>query len=159
WTISNLSRRYGQLWDNATSNEPAAATLMESSFGVTLFEPVNAYSETDRAIKYAILFISLTFGACLLCEMATGPRPHAAEYGRIGLSLCVSYLLLLSFSEQIGFGAAYLASAAAVVIQASAYNWALRRRRGPALAFGAVLAALYAGLYGLLQLEDMALLS
>jgi inner membrane protein len=159
WAISNLSRRYGQLWDSGANNEPAAANVMESAFGVTLFEPVNAYRETDRAIKYAILFISLTFGVCLLFEMASGTRPHPAQYGLIGLSLCIFYLLLLSFSEQIGFAAAYFASAAAVVIQASAYNWALRRRYGPALAFGGVLAVLYAGLYGLLQLEDMALLA
>jgi inner membrane protein len=159
WAISNLSRRYGQLWDSAATSEPSASIVMESTFGVTLFEPVNAYRETDRAIKYAILFIGLTFGAGLLFEMATGTRPHPAQYGLIGLSLCVFYLLLLSLSEQIGFAAAYLASAAAVAIQATVYNWALRRRFGPALAFGGVLAGLYAGLYGLLQLEDMALLS
>ena len=35
----------------------------------------------------------------------------------------------------------------------------LQRRHGPALAFGAILAGLYGGLYGLLQLEDVALLA
>jgi inner membrane protein len=159
WAISNLSRRYGQLWDSAVKNEPSTKNVIESAFGVTLFEPVNAYRETDRAIKYAILFISLTFGASLLFEMATGTHPHPAQYGLIGLSLCIFYLLLLSFSEQVGFAAAYFISAAAVVVQATIYNWALRRRFGPALAFGAVLAVLYAGLYGLLQLEDVALLA
>jgi inner membrane protein len=159
WSISNLSRRYGQLWDSGANNVPSAKSVMESAFGVTLFEPVNAYRETDRAIKYAILFMSLTFGACILFEMATGTRPHPAQYGLIGLSLCIFYLLLLSLSEQVGFAAAYLTSAAAVVIQATTYNWALRRRWRPALAFGGVLAVLFAGLYGLLQLEDVALLA
>jgi len=133
--------------------------VLESAFGVTLLTPVDAYRETDRAIKYAIMFIGLTFTACLLFELATGTRPSVAQYGLIGLSLCVFYLLLLSLSEQIGFGAAYLISAAAVVAQATIYNWALQRRRGPALAFGAILAGLYGGLYGLLQLEDVALLA
>ena len=97
--------------------------------------------------------------ACLLFELATGTRPHVTQYGLIGLSLCVFYLLLLSVSEQIGFASAYLASASAVIAQAAIYNWALQRRLRPALAFGAVLTGLYGGLYGLLQLEDVALLS
>ena len=84
--------------------------------------PVDAHREADRAIKYGIMFIGLTFAACLVFELATGTRPHAAQYGLIGLSLCVFYLLLLSFSEQIGFGPAYLASASAVVAQGAIYN-------------------------------------
>ena len=133
--------------------------MLESAFAVTLIDPVDAYRETDRAIKYAIMFIGLTLAACLLFEMATGTRPHVTQYGLIGLSLCVFYLLLLSISEQIGFAPAYLASASAVVAQATIYNWALQRRLRPALAFGALLSGLYAGLYGLLQLEDVALLT
>jgi inner membrane protein len=159
WSASHLGRSFGQLWDGADRrNEPSATTVLESAFGVTLLTPVDAYRETDRAIKYGIMFIGLTFVACLLFEMATGTRPHVAQYGLIGLALCVFYLLLLSVAEQVGFALAYLASAAAVVAQATLYNWALRRRAGPALAFGAILAGLYAGLYGLLQLEDVALL-
>ncbi len=126
---------------------------------MTLLNAVDAYRETDRAIKYGVLFIGLTFAACLMFEFVGGTRPSVAQYGLIGLSLCVFYLLLLSLAEQIGFGPAYLVSASAVVAQAAIYNWALQRRRGPALAFGAILAGLYGGLYGLLQLEDVALLA
>ena len=160
WSASSLSRPYGQLWDSASMENAAPDdVLLASAFGVTLLTPVDAYRETDRAIKYGIMFIGLTFAACLLFEMATGIRPHVAQYGLIGLALCVFYLLLLSVAEQVGFALAYLTSASAVVAQATLYNWALRRRAGPALAFGAILAGLYAGLYGLLQLEDVALLT
>jgi inner membrane protein len=159
WTISYLGRGYGQLWDGAGKTDPAAHAVLASAFSLNLLNPVDAYRETDRTIKYAIIFIGLTFAACLLLELATGTRPHATQYGLIGLSLSIFYLLLLSFSEQIGFGPAYLASAAAVVGQAATYNWALHRRLLPAVGFGALLAALYAGLYALLQLEDVALLS
>jgi inner membrane protein len=159
WSISNLSRRYGQLWDSGGRSEPAAEAVIDSAFGVMLVNPVDAYRETDRAIKYGIMFIGLTFAACLLFEFATGIRAHAAQYGLIGLSLCVFYLLLLSFAEHVGFGPAYLVSAAAVAAQASVYNWMLHRRRRAALAFGAILAGLFAGLYALLQLEDVALLT
>jgi inner membrane protein len=160
WSMSHLGRPFGQLWDSAgLRNEPPTMTVLDSAFGVTLLTPVDAYRETDRAIKYGIMFIGLTFVACLLFEMATGTRPHVAQYGLIGLALCVFYLLLLSVAEQVGFALAYVASASAVVAQATLYNWALRRRAAPALAFGAILAGLYAGLYGLLQLEDVALLT
>jgi inner membrane protein len=160
WTASDLGRPFSQLWDStAGSNEPAPRSVLSSAFGVTLLTPVDAYRETDRAIKYGIMFIGLTFAASLLFELATGTRPHAAQYGLIGLSLCVFYLLLLSISEQIGFGPAYLVSAAAVVAQATVYSRALQGRTAPALAFGAVLAGLFGGLYGMLQLEDVALLT
>lgn len=159
WTVSSLGRGYGQLWDGAGKTDPSAHTVLGSAFGLSLLNPVNAYRETDRAIKYGIMFIGLTFAACLLFELTTGTRPRAAQYGLIGLSLCVFYLLLLSFSEQVGFGPAYLGSAAAVVAQASAYTWALQRRLLPAASFGALLAGLYGGLYALLRLEEASLLS
>jgi len=159
WSISYLGRGYGQLWDGASSTEPAPSTVLESAFGLTLLNPVDAYRETDRAIKYGVMFITLTFAACLMFEFVGGTRPSVAQYGLIGLSLCIFYLLLLSLAEQIGFGLAYLVSAAAIVAQAAIYNWALRRRRVPALLFGVILAGLYGGLCGLLQLEDVALLA
>ena len=159
WSISYLGRGYGQVWDVPSSTRPSDDKVFQSAFGVTLLNSVDAYRETDRAIKYGVLFIALTFAVGLMFEFAGGTRPSVAQYGLIGLSLCVFYLLLLSLSEQIGFGPAYLVSATAVVAQAAVYNWALQRRRVPALAFGALLAGLYGGLYRLLQLEDVALLS
>lgn len=159
WSTSYLGRGYGQLWDGTGSNDPTASAVLDSAFGVTLLNPVDAYRETDRAIKYGVVIIGLTFAISLLFELATGTRPSMAQYGLIGLSLCIFYLLLLSFAERIGFGPAYIASASAVVAQAAIYNWALQRRLGPAVAFAIVLATLYAVLYVLLELEDMALLS
>jgi inner membrane protein len=159
WSVSYLGRGYGQVWDTPRSTRPADDKVRESAFAVTLLNTVDPYRETDRAIKYGVLFIALTFATCLMFEFVGGTRPSIAQYGLIGLSLCVFYLLLLSLSEQVGFGAAYLVSGAAVVAQATVYNWALQRRRLPAAAFGVLLAGLYGGLYGLLQLEDVALLT
>ncbi|MBS0223539.1 MAG: cell envelope integrity protein CreD [Proteobacteria bacterium] len=159
WSTSYLGRGYGQLWDGTVENDPMERTVLDSAFGVTLLNPVDAYRETDRAIKYGIVIIGLTFTISLLLELATGTRLSAAQYSLIGLSLCIFYLLLLSFAERIGFGPAYVGSASAVVAQAAIYNWALQRRLGPAIVFAVVLATLYAVLYVLLELEDMALLS
>jgi hypothetical protein len=131
WSISYLGRSYGQVWDVPSSTRPSTSTVLQSAFGVTLLNSVDAYREADRALKYAILFIALTFAACLMFEFVGGTRPSVAQYGLIGLSLCVFYLLLLSLTEQIGFGPAYLVSAVAVAAQAAIYNWALQRRAGP----------------------------
>lgn len=159
WSVPFLARGYGQLWDSERKSEPSPAMVQKTAFGVRLLSPVGPYRETDRALKYGILFIGLTFAVCLMLELATGVRPHYAQYGLIGLALCIFYLLLLSLSERIGFGLAYLLSAAAVAAQAAAYNWAVHRSRLIGLAFAGLLAALYGTLYGLLQLEDAALLS
>ena len=105
------------------------------------------------------MFIGLTFAACLLFEMATGTRPHAAQYGLIGLSLCVFYLLLLSIAEQIGFAPAYLASASAVVAQATSTTGRSSAAPSRPLPSAPSSPACMADLYGLLQLEDVALLT
>ncbi len=159
WAISSLGRGYGQLWDGGGKTDPATDAVLGSAFGVVLLAPVDAYREADRAIKYGIMFIGLTFTVCLLFELATGTQPRTAQYALIGLSLCIFYLMLLSFSERIGFGPAYLLSASAVVAQAATYTWVIQRRLLPAAAFGVFLAGLYAGLYALLQLEEASLLS
>lgn len=160
WTVLALGHRYGQLWDSAVRDSvPAPITVLESGINVSLIDPVDAYRETDRAIKYAVMIIGLTFTLCLVFELATGIRPSVAQYGLIGLSLCIFYLLLLSFSERIGFAPAYTVSGAAVVVQATVYSWFLHRRLTVALGFGIALSVLYAGLYTLLQLEEAALLS
>ncbi len=53
WSVSHLGRPSGQLWDSAgLRSEPSTTTVLESAFGVTLLTPVDAYRETDRAIKY-----------------------------------------------------------------------------------------------------------
>ena len=92
WSISYLGRGYGQLWDGASSTDPAPRAVLESAFGLTLLNTVDAYRETDRAIKYGVMFIALTFAACLMFEFVGGTRPSVAQYGLIGLSLCVFYL-------------------------------------------------------------------
>jgi inner membrane protein len=42
WSISYLGRGYGQLWDGASSTDPAARAVLESAFGVTLLNAVDA---------------------------------------------------------------------------------------------------------------------
>ncbi|AGA90817.1 Inner membrane protein involved in colicin E2 resistance [Thioflavicoccus mobilis 8321] len=127
-------------------------------FGVRFIEPVNVYSLVDRALKYGILFIGLSFAAFFLFELLKSLRIHPAQYLLVGLALALFFLLLLSLSEHIDFTQAYLvATLACVGLQGFYLSHVLgSTRRG--LSFAALLSMLFAALYGLLVSEDVALL-
>jgi inner membrane protein len=139
------------------AGEDGCKGLAASQFGVSFIDPVDQYLKSDRAAKYAFLFIGLTFAGFFLTEVLRKVSVHPVQYGLVGLALAMFFLLLLSFSEHIGFGAAYLVSAAACVGLIGYYvAHALGRAQG--LGLGAALAALYGLLYGILSSEDYALL-
>ena len=157
WTVSNLGRGYPQSWRGGQTAS-YAAEVDASAYGVRFFQPVSAYHQTERAAKYGILFGLFTFGLFFLFEMIGGLRLHIFQYGLVGLSLCLFYLLLLALSEHVGFAVAYAVGAAAVVGQIVLYAANFLGRRWRVGVLGVLLAALYAGLYALLRLEDQALL-
>lgn len=128
------------------------------SFGVSLVEPVDQYLKADRALKYALLFIGLTFAGFFLFEVLKGLALHPMQYALVGLALALFYLLLLSLCEHIGFEWAYLASAGACVSLIAFYLSTVLRSVLRGCIFGLALALLYAALYGLLRAEDYALL-
>ena len=69
------------------------------SFGVDFIDPVNPASLSDRATKYGILFIVLTFAGIVLLEVLKGQAVHPVQYLLIGAAMAVFFLLLLSLSE------------------------------------------------------------
>src|SRR6185503_8556806 len=80
------------------------------------------------------------------------------NYLLIGAAMIFYYSLLLSFSEQIGFSAAYLAASVATVVLISIFIGSLLQKWGAALLFGSILAMFYAFIYVIIQLEDFALM-
>jgi inner membrane protein len=132
--------------------------LVARHFGVSFVDPVDQYLKTERAIKYALLFIGLTFAVFFLFEVLKRMAVHPVQYALVGLALALFYLLLLSLSEHLSFAMAYAIAAAACVALIGFYvshvlhSW----RRGAA--FGVLLAALYGLLFVLLSAEDYALL-
>jgi inner membrane protein len=156
WKILDLNRAYGQHWD-AGSRE-VADRLQASAFGVKLYQPGGVYQQNDRAGKYGLLFIALTFVAFFLFEVLKGLRLHPVQYLLVGAAMTSFYVLLLALSEQIGFGPAYAVAAAAVVLIVGGYAMAALRARSAGLALGGVLTLVYAILYGLIGAEQYALL-
>jgi inner membrane protein len=126
--------------------------------GVNFVDPVDQYLKSDRAVKYALLFISLTFAGFFLFEVLEKLAVHAVQYGLVGTALAVFYLLLLALSEHVRFALAYLLSASACVALIAFYLCYVLQSARRGLAFGAGLTLLYGLLYGLLSADDYALL-
>jgi inner membrane protein len=125
---------------------------------VRLVDPVNVYSQADRATKYGVLFVVLTFVGFALFELIRRLPIHPLQYLLVGLALAIFFLLLLSLSEHIPFWQAYVVSAAACIGLQGAYLSHVLQSRARGFGFAAMLTVLYAVLYGLLVSEDNALL-
>jgi inner membrane protein len=124
---------------------------------VAFIDPVNPYVLSDRAVKYDLLFIALTFIAVGLIEVLSGRRVHPVQYALVGLALSLFFLLLLSLSEHLPFERAYAAAAAACALLLGVYATSMLGRKLAGLMFGLGIALLYGLLYALLQMEQNAL--
>ncbi|WP_207238324.1 cell envelope integrity protein CreD, partial [Pseudomonas sp. FW305-96] len=92
------------------------ADFTDRAFGVSFVDPVDQYLKSERAIKYALLFIALTFAGFFLFEVLKNLSVHPVQYILVGVALAFFYLLLLSLSEHLGFGLAYGLSASGCVL-------------------------------------------
>ncbi len=137
--------------DAANSGNAKAITI-------SLIEPVDLYSQVNRAIKYGFLFVGFTFVAFLMFDIIGGARVAAAEYLLAGMALVLFFVMLLAFAELIGFLLAYALAAGAIVGLLSAYSAAVLKSWQRARFLAALLIGLYALLYTLLNLEAYSLL-
>jgi inner membrane protein len=156
WQISSLATSAPAQF-RARLHEGQDTRAGIDAVAVSLVDPVNIYSKVDRATKYGLLFVLLTFVAFFMFEMLRRLRVHPIQYGLVGLALAIFFLLLLALSEHVAFGVAYLASAAACIALIGYYVGHVLHSRLRGIGFAATLAALYAALYGLLISEDNAL--
>jgi inner membrane protein len=101
WNVLHFNRDFPQVWKNQSFKAE------DFSFGFSLLQPTDHYAKTMRSVKYAILFIGLTFGFFFILEALQGHKVHPVQYILTGIALVVFYTLLLSFGEVINFNAAY----------------------------------------------------
>ncbi len=153
WSIPYLGRNYPQSWTGSIQEN----VLTLSLFGVDLITPVDAYRQSERSIKYEVLFLALTFTPLWLFEVVGGLRLHFIQYGLIGLALCLFFLLELSLAEHIGFEAAYVLAAGMIVGLVCFYGAAAFRSFGRAALVGGLMAGFYGFLFILIRLQDYAL--
>jgi inner membrane protein len=154
---------FSAVWD-VSSLATGTQVQMESKpekpidlMNVSLLTPIDAYKLSDRATKYGILFVVLTFGGFFLFEMMKHLPIHPVQYLLVGFGLAIFFLLLVSFSEHTAFALAYLISSAACIGLLTFYLSYVLGNVTRGLGFGGMLTALYAAVYGLLLSEDNAL--
>ncbi|MCE0236776.1 cell envelope integrity protein CreD [Klebsiella pneumoniae] len=128
------------------------------AFSADVMSLADQYQLTDRATKYAILLIGLTFMAFFVFESLTRRPLHPMQYLLVGLSLVLIYLVLLALSEHIGFTAAWLAASLSGAVMNGIYLQAVLRGWRNSLLFVAALLLLDGVMWFLLHSEDSALL-
>jgi inner membrane protein len=141
---------------SASADAPAGDSVQAAS--ISLIQPVDLYSQVNRATKYGFLFIGFTFLALLMFDVIGGVRVSAVEYLLMGAALVLFFVMLLAFAEVIGFTPAYILASAAIAGLNTAYSAAVLGSWRRASFIGALLVGLYAVLYILLSLEAYSLL-
>jgi inner membrane protein len=169
WKTFDFNRSYPQAWldgayalqkeyDTERGENLDVSALARSAFGAALRFPLDHYQLSMRAVKYAVMFIALTFFVFFLVELLSQRRIHPIQYLLVSCGLVLFYSLLLALSEHIGFDGAYLASAAGIVALITAYSASILKNWKQTIRMALFLIALYVYLYVMLQLEEMALL-
>lgn len=132
--------------------------LTDYSFGMKFIQINDFYSKVNRATKYALLFIGLTFATFFFMENIKNLSINILHYTLVGLALCINFVLLLSFAEYTGFSIAYIISASATIILITSFIYGLSKNKRIAATIFGLLFALYTFLFFLLQLKEAALI-
>ncbi|UYW72675.1 cell envelope integrity protein CreD [Pseudocitrobacter faecalis] len=150
WFANNLGEQFADADKFASPGLP--------SFNVAVATPADHYQLTDRATKYALLLIALTFTAFFVFEMLTGRRMHPIQYLLVGLSLVMFYFLLLALSEHIGFTTAWVAASLVGALMNGVYLQAVLKSWRSSLLFTLALLVLDGVMWALLRSEESSLL-
>lgn len=156
WSVSHFSTNMEEIFNSCVKEQ--CADFENSQLGVSFLQPVDIYSLTDRALKYGILFIGLTFGVFFLFEILKRMAIHPVQYGLVGLALAVFYQLLISLSEHMTFNGAYLIAAVASIGLITFYVCYVLKSALRGMGFGCILSLLYGMLLLILKSEDHSLL-
>lgn len=163
WIANNINNNfirydYGDMTSKETGSEFGYGGATLPVFSTSFIEPVNHYQLNTRTVKYAVLFIGLTFVAFFLFEVLKSLSIHPVQYLLVAAALTVFYVILLALSERIGFAWAYCIAAVSCCSLIGFYLSAALRGAVRGIGFAVGLLLLYGVLYLLLQSEDNALL-
>lgn len=163
WEIPSLSSGLQLSWtgyyrgfSNSTSNQ--TSYYPKNSFGVHLVKPVDIYQKNTRTTKYAVLVIILTFASFFIISILSKLRLHPMHYFFVGCSIVMFYILLISFSEHIGFSYGYLLASTSVITLVSLYGRSLFQSKQKSLSIACILSSLFGFLFIVFKNQDYALL-
>ena len=154
WEVSSFVRNYKQDFVDGYYSD-----ITEGKIGVDLYEGVTHYRQVMRAVKYSMLFIILSLFVVYIFEVTSKRFTHYVQYGVVGFSLTMFYLVLLSMSEYFSFNLAYIIAALMVIIPNSLYIKAVTKNSKYGVGMLAFLSGIYAVLYSILKMEQYALIT
>ncbi|MEJ7804643.1 MAG: cell envelope integrity protein CreD, partial [Telluria sp.] len=94
WNISSLStmaQKQLRAAEGAGTAPPQEGRAVTDMFSVGFIEPVNVYSLAERATKYGLLFVVLTFAAFFVFEVLKRLPIHPVQYLLVGLALVLFF--------------------------------------------------------------------
>lgn len=153
WKVLELNRNYPQQFIGTTSSNK----IQQSQFGVEFILPVDNYQKSTRSVKYALLSIGFTFLIFFLVEVLNDRKIHSFQYGMVGFTLCLFYLLLVSLTEHMAFDYAYLISAISIITMITGYAQAVFKNSRFTLILLAALIAIYGFVFITIQMVEYAL--
>jgi len=156
WSVSFLARN---IIAHGTAGETVKLNAGQHVMRVNFISPLNPYRMLNRALKYSVLFIGIIFLSFFLSEIIMSVAIHPAQYGLVGLAQAVFYLLLLAFSEQLGFHLGFLISAGATVALTALYAATSFGDKAYALRYAGVFTGVYGLMFTLLRVQGVALLT
>lgn len=141
----------------------AYSNISNANVGVSLLVPVDNYRMAERTLKYAFLFLGLTFMCYFIYEISTkeSKKIHPIQYCLLGAAMLMFYLLTVALSEFIPFVFAYFIAALMVILAVGLYTYFVitkKQQKIFSVLIVGLMGLLYCLLYVLLSLQDFALL-
>jgi len=153
WSVLHLNRPYPQEFTGTRNAE-----LEASAFGTDLMLPVDEYQKSTRATKYGLMLIVLVFLVFFFVEVLQKLHIHPIQYLLVGFALCIFYTLLIALSEHIGFSAAFISSAVAVIGLVVFYARSVFGQAKATQLLGLVMLLVFGFMFTLINQQDYALL-
>lgn len=154
WETTEMSRNLPQI----SRIEYRGIDFTMQTVGVDFLQPVATYQKSYRSVKYAFLFIALTFLIIFFAEITGKIRVHPVQYLIIGIALVIFYSLLIALAEHLTFNISFLIASLVILTLTTFYTHALFRRWKNTATVGGFLTLLYGYLFTILQVADYALI-
>ena len=163
WDITNLVRNYKQyFWEEdykSSEMYDRDNTIFDGGLaGVRFYEGITEYDQINRAAKYGILFIMLSLLVVYIFEISGKKTTHYIQYGIVGFSLALFYLILLSLVEYLNFNVAYFIATMAVALPNALYLKGITHNIKYGIGMFAFLCGIYTILYSILRMQNYSLL-
>ncbi|MES2205965.1 MAG: cell envelope integrity protein CreD [Pseudomonadota bacterium] len=158
WRVNDFATGGNTMLSHKAGQQSEEINIDTNSMGVSLIDPIDTYTQTNRAVRYGFLFILMTIGGFFIFEMVKQKTVHPLQYLLVGLAVVIFFLLLLALSEHLAFATSYMIAAFACVALISAYGKSIVTTWAGTAILAAAYSGLYYALYLMLNSEDYALL-